>query len=340
MEKQKPDPDKKHKCTIVLDTNQFIRDITLAETRWNSLIDYIRKTEASIIMPRVVWDETQKNFKKKIADQLKKLQDITGQYNKLIDFHSHHHNYHGSLNRIESAKPELGADELSERHLAYIKSKLGLRAQDFIEIKTSWYEDIYQRALAHQKPFSEDSDKGFKDTILWKSILSLARRPGYKDAPIVFITANTKDFCDSKNMDMLHPELCVEAKNHGLDVHHFDGLDKFFKEWSSEALAIDFIKIKQSIPEKLVKTALLPYAKKKMYRDDNKSDNINITGMSFRIGAITGENRTLEISLSGYLTNTTEACTYLNFSAEAILRDDGNNKKIIISDFSTEKLVR
>lgn len=339
MHMKKPLLDKKHECTIILDTNQFVRDLTLSEIRWKNLADYIEKTDARIKMPRLVWDELQVNYKKKIDEQLRRAQQNADQYNKLIGFTSEHHHYNGHLHRISLPKRELDTDELMERYLAFVKTKLKLRKYDFLEIDQKWYQEIYQRSLVHKKPFSDESDKGFKDSILWKTVLSLSKRPGFDEAPVVFISANTKDFCDDKNGKELHPELRTEAEENGLDVYFFDGLDKFFQEWSAAALDIDFNKIKKSIPSKLINAALSPYVAKLMRRGEKTDENIHVTGMNFKINSVDGKSKELEMSISGYLTNTSAQCPYLDFSAEARFQDNESNKTITIKNFSPEKIM-
>lgn len=326
--------DKKHECTIILDTNQFIRDLSLSETRWKNLIDYVHKTDAVVKMPRVVWDEISVNYKKRINEYLRKAQENAEQFNNLINFYSEHHQFHGRTHRIELPQPALTPKDFMERYLAHVKSKLKLRTQDFLEIENHWYEEIYKRSLVHQKPFSAENDKGFKDSILWKCVLSLSNRPGFKDAPIILISSNTRDFCDGKQA--LHPDLLTEAQSLGLDVHFFDGLDKFFGEWGGEALNVDFNKIKREIPENLIKEALLPFTQKLMRRNENKSENILILGMSFKVREATGKNKRLDISISGSLTNTIAKCEYLDFSAEATFTEDGANKEISIQHFSPQ----
>lgn len=326
--------DKKHECTIILDTNQFIRDLSLSETRWKNLIDYIHKTDAVVKMPRVVWDEIGVNYKKRLNEHLRKAQESTEQFNSLINFQSEHHQFYGHLHRIEPPTTTLTSKELMERYLAFIKSKLQLKTHDFLEIENKWYEEIYKRSLIHQKPFSTENDKGFKDSILWKCVLSLSSRPGFKDAPIVLISSNTRDFCDGK--PSLHPDLQKEAKTLGLDVHYFDGLDKFFQGWGAEALSINFEKLKRDIPEKLIKEALLTSTQKLMRRNENRPENILILGISFKIKEAAGNNKKLEMSISGSLTNTRSKCEYLDFSAEAIFCDDGINKQITIQQFTPQ----
>lgn len=326
--------DKRHECTIILDTNQFIRDLSLSEIRWKNLIDYVRKTDAVVKMPRVVWDEIGVNYKKRINEHLRKAQESTEQFNNLINFQSEHHQFYGHLHRIEPPISTLTPKELMERYLAFIKSTLQLKTQDFLEIENKWYEEIYKRSLIHQKPFSTENDKGFKDSILWKCVLSLSSRPGFKEAPIVLISSNTRDFCDGR--PSLHPDLHKEAKTLGLDVHFFDGLDKFFQEWGAEALNINFDKLKRDIPEKLIKEALLPSTQKLMRRSENRPENILILGISFKIKEATGNNKKLEMSISGSLTNTIAKCEYLDFSAEAIFIEDGTNKQITIQHFSPQ----
>jgi len=61
----------KHSCTIVIDTNQFRGDFMLSETRWENLLQYLKKTNASLQMPTIIWEEIAQNFRKNLQSLLR-----------------------------------------------------------------------------------------------------------------------------------------------------------------------------------------------------------------------------------------------------------------------------
>lgn len=326
--------DNKHNCTIIVDTNQFVSDFSLSSIRWANLIDYLAKTESSLRMPRVVWDELHVNFENRLKDFRKKIDDATDQYNKIINFNSQTHSFRGREHCLKVREETLSSGEIAERYLAHVKNKLGLGKGAFLEIETRWYNEIYNRSLVHKKPFSDESDKGFKDSLLWKSIINLAKKPGYTDAPVVFISSNTKDFCISKGASDLHPDLNREAESVGLNVVFFDGLDSFFKGWSAEALDMNFIALNKEIDEKSLRSAVLPYASKFIMKEFRSENNINIAGMNFKVRFVDGSRKVVDLSISGYLTETIQPCRYMDFSAEASVTLDRGSKKVNILSFT------
>lgn len=326
--------DNKHNCTIIVDTNQFVSDFSLSSTRWGNLIDYLAKTESTLRIPRVVWDELYVNFENRLKDFRKKIDDATDQYNRIINFNSQTHGFRGREHHLKIPEDTLSSSEFAERYLAQVKNKLRLGKGAFLEIENRWYDEIYKRSLIHKKPFSDESDKGFKDSLLWKSVISLAKKPGYADAPVIFISSNTKDFCASKGANELHPDLNREAESVGLNVVFFDGLDSFFKGWSAEALDIDFVALNKEIDEKLLRSAILPYASKFIIKEYCSENNIHITGMNFKIDIVDGARKVVDLSISGYLTETIQPCRYLDFSAEASVILDRENRKVNVSSFT------
>ncbi len=324
----------KHNCTIIVDTNQFVSDFSLSSIRWKNLIDYLAKTESSLRMPRVVWDELHVNFENRLKESIKKLDDATDQYNRIINFNSETHGFRGREHCLKVREGTHSPSEIAERYLAHVKNKLGLGKGAFLQIETKWYDDIYKRALVHKKPFSDDSDKGFKDSLLWKSMISLAKKPGYADAPVVFISSNTKDFCASKGASELHPDLNREAESVGLNVVFFDGLDSFFRGWSAEALDMDFVALNKEIDEKLLRSAVLPYASKFMVKEYCSENNVNITGMNFKVGVVDGSRKVVDLSISGYLTETILPCRYMDFTAEASVILDRGSKMVNVFSFT------
>ena len=155
----------KHECTIVIDTNQFCSDMMLSGLRWKSLAEYIKKTDACLQMPRIVWQEIYRNYLKTIGSHYINAASAIEKLNHHVGFSSPKVNFWGGsfqMNDVRGACTELATgdtNELGKAYLAYIKGKLNLKAKDFIEIDSAWFDEIVERAINHVKPFADESDK-------------------------------------------------------------------------------------------------------------------------------------------------------------------------------------
>lgn len=327
----------KHQCTIIIDTNQFYSDMMLSGLRWKKLIEYIEKTDACIQMPQIVWDEIHRNHKKITKNHYHTALSAIEKLNTFLNFSEPSLDFFGEKYKItetRSKSPGL-TDKITQAYLAHIKKSLQLKAKDFIKTDTLWFDEIVRRAINHKKPFSEDSDKGFKDTILWKSILSLKQRPGFKDYPLAFISSNNKDFGNPQERGKLHESLAEEAKAAGLDLNYFENLDVFLQNWANDVISTDFKSIRKIISENMIKAALELPLKKIMQENETVRNNLFFTGTNFKIEATTPGKKTIRTSVSGYLTNTKTGQTYLDFNSELIYQEEKKEHQLTVDKIST-----
>ena len=93
------------------------------------------------------------------------------------------------------------------------------------------HKQVIDRLHSSLKPFTGTSnrEKGYRDYLIWETILSLGGIEGERDEngriPIAFLTANTRDFADETGS--LHPDLRVEAEAAGLSITLYTSMDKF-----------------------------------------------------------------------------------------------------------------
>ncbi len=93
------------------------------------------------------------------------------------------------------------------------------------------HEQVLDRLHSARKPFSGATgrEKGYRDYLIWETILSLERTGSERDEdgrlPVAFLTANTKDFADEDKS--LHPDLQQEAEQAGLSVTLYTTIDAF-----------------------------------------------------------------------------------------------------------------
>ncbi|WP_080002467.1 PIN domain-containing protein [Burkholderia ubonensis] len=319
-----------HDCTIILDTNLFATGFSTSDIRWKNLILYLERTDACIQMPQVVWNEIAYHFKKFAQVQHSKIASEIETLNRRLDFNVPARNFNGHEHKSTFKHSKRSVDELTEDYLANIKQSLKLKAKDFVPPERDWFDLVVNRAIEHKPPFAQEGDKGLKDTLIWLTILSLAKKKGFKVHPVILVTKNSKDFLDASG-EQLRPELREEADRAGLHIKVFSGLDAFFEKWSSHALSVDFGRIEREIDLKRLTSELterLLCAKKSLRKNSNLL-KVKINGMSFQVRSSSGKNREIDMSVSGFATDDSIG-SYVEFSAEASQHANGN---LAVSDF-------
>lgn len=324
-----------HECTLILDTNQFVSPgFSYKDVRWSNLIRYLQKTGASVQMPEIIWQEIAFHFKKDLSALRQSIDSELDKLNKKLDFHVDAPlNFYGTNHQSRVTHSTEPLDRITEGYLAHIKEKLKLRAKDFILPKKEWFEIVIQRSIDHVPPFAANGDKGFKDTLIWLTILDLAERKGFKDHPIIFITKNTRDFCGTSE-EKLHPTLLEEAESRGLRVILYTSLDRFFEKWASHALDINFKSVEKEIDLKRLTRELTNrlFALKRRLREIPLK--VEIDGLNLVVRKASHQEREIDMSVSGYATSVdAPTSSYIEFTAEATQREAKGKKELTVTDF-------
>ncbi len=93
-----------------------------------------------------------------------------------------------------------------------------------IDYPTTSHKDIVDCALRGEKPFSGDGKKGYRDFLIWQSILAVANRETPES--IHFISSNKNDFSDGNRK--WHPDLKAQIPE-SKTVEYWENSDKFFE---------------------------------------------------------------------------------------------------------------
>lgn len=148
------------KLALVIDTNiiyaykndkclefQVCKDFSqLIELKKTKEISFLKIFVSQITVEEII---SQKN--KVHADMIKKLYD----YKKYF-----------------SSDFNLNGDKIEPNIRESVESYFKCNSINIINYKNIELSKIIERSLENKSPFSENSDKGFKDTIIWESILS------------------------------------------------------------------------------------------------------------------------------------------------------------------------
>jgi hypothetical protein len=191
---------------IVIDTNIFFRDFMLDGTEFRTLFSELPRLGYSLSIPKLVFDETVNKFYdeiKKIYDNARKIGISALQFSK-----------------FEKSKvfPE-NAKEIYQTYFTNTLKSLNPELVDYPEIS---HQEIVERALLKRKPFRNSDTGGYRDALIWETVLELAKKD-----EVSFISNNLKDFSDDSNQN-LHQDLLDDIKNHSLkNVSWFASLQSF-----------------------------------------------------------------------------------------------------------------
>lgn len=212
---------------IVLDTNILARDFRFESQPFRLLFDSLSNIKGTIYLSNIVLAETINRFREDLHDSLKKLTP------HLKD-----------INRLTKANLQFGlSNEWVNKQVDSFTQRLykHLEREDFMFIpypKVS-HEEIVNRDLARRRPFKRGGS-GYRDFLIWLSILELARKDNEE---IAFITNNSRDFYDDQDLhfDFVYDLKQVSAEPHGVEL--FNSLDDFNQKYVVPSLsALDQIK--------------------------------------------------------------------------------------------------
>lgn len=176
---------------FIPDANVFLQDPRMTSEDWRLVREFIRRGEGRLIVPELVLQETVNKFRERLAEYQAEVQESASKLTNLI----------GSTCNVADLKIESEA-----RHYdAYLRSKLTGMGTLILPFPKISHQELVNRDLAQIKPFAPKGGKGYRDALIWLSILQKAP----KDKTVkVLITNNSSDFALSKDKkDVLHPAL-------------------------------------------------------------------------------------------------------------------------------------
>lgn len=204
---------------IVLDTNIIFRDFFMKSGRFEILLDYVKRTNSKVILPRIVYDEVLISYERELKSRHEQYIKIKNSLSGIIQ---------GTL-----AETNVSPEEEVVSYEKYLKKKLRIKDEDIFDYKETYLHDVMDRAMRRKRPCTERGEE-IRDAVLWLSILDIAEKD--HDRSVIFISNNKKQF--ALDNDSLHPSLLTECGERDLKVIYFSSLDNFAIEHASH---IDFI---------------------------------------------------------------------------------------------------
>ena len=183
-----------YKVLIVLDSNIIIRDFWMK----GQSFEYLRThmfIGHTLVIPEIVVEEVVNHFSKRADEVIEKVR-IDETPKSLAKFHR----IYGETSIPAHSDPKL----LTKRYEKFLFDTVEECGGFIAETPEIPQDLLISRSIQRKKPFS-GGDKGYRDTLIWYTILSLLD----KNTLLSFVTNNTHDFFAEDGK--IHSELLAEA---------------------------------------------------------------------------------------------------------------------------------
>lgn len=158
---------------IVLDTSVLVKDWFWKGAGFHALHAACPVMRALIAIPEVVIQELIANYKDKLRDAFRKLAPLT--------------------------REPLAQSEVDGRHQDFLAFVHELRqGRMILPYPQVSHQSIVERIYEGKRPF-HDGEKGYKDFLIWRSVVELLAMYNEQSTKVILISANAADFAASKS---------------------------------------------------------------------------------------------------------------------------------------------
>lgn len=184
-----------------LDTNIFFNNWYLRSPNFSVLANYLGNSGATLLLSEVVRQEVEAKFN---SEREKLLKNLAGELRRVADFQHQ---------PMSVEPPALDGDfnflKVVERRFENV---------EVIAVDVVSPRDLVPRAIKATRPFRE-GEKGFRDTLIWMSLLAYLKKFGQRNLKLLLVTANSNDFFEkSSEGAVLHSDLRKDLLELGLKV--------------------------------------------------------------------------------------------------------------------------
>lgn len=213
---------------VILDANQILADPRMQGSKVQVLLRYLRQTNSSLVIPKIVGDEVLARYPERIQKAKEKLFDALSTLRSLcfraqlpnvpeLDVSVEIAAFQEQLrNPLLTAVSEIFESGISPKISQYVPS---VSTGDYSKIKV---EELARRGINRVRPASDRGEE-FRDVILWLMALNYAKEKG-RDVALI-----SKDghFFDSNKA--MHPDLKEDMNSEAVNIHVHWGIEDFFK---------------------------------------------------------------------------------------------------------------
>ncbi|KCZ52633.1 PIN domain-containing protein [Hyphomonas pacifica] len=198
--------------TVYFDTSIIMNESFLRSAYAQAILKACSLLNIAVAIPDIVIDETLGNYPKKLNVKARAYEAARKDLAKIADLEAPAFSKEGVFDAYEA-----GLNALLEKHEVTVIAYPDVGAKELVE-----------KAYECKKPFDEKGI-GHKDYIVWRSIKDHIE-DGDAQAPHIFLTNNTRDFCDTDDNDnvILHDDLSSQIADDALKPKVYTSLKAFY----------------------------------------------------------------------------------------------------------------
>lgn len=220
---------------IILDTNIFFKDWLFRKDLSQAFVDYVRKTRAQVILPKIIIEEVRANYRKELENKASEYERACRELNQL------------RAEPLNFTKLDLDLDYEANSYVYDVLIELGIdEPKGVIGYSAELLEKVANRAIHKRKPFTGNTEREFKDTLIWETVLEIvalaakSEHGEFTDEGVVFFSSDYKAFSFSKDKpDLLHSELQKDLEAFpNVKFHYYNDFNKFVEAHHSPIAAV------------------------------------------------------------------------------------------------------
>jgi hypothetical protein len=172
--------------TVVIDTTVLGGDWLLRGAAAEFLVAESSRERLILVVPELVIREAVNLYRRKFESSEKALRSAVRDHRKLaIDSRDL---------QVGQLSIDLDSQQATDTYEGSLRERLEKIGAEIAPIPDVAHDKLITRALAGHRPFDPHGHKGYRDALIWHTVLEVSRRHGR----VVFISNNVSDFAVSK----------------------------------------------------------------------------------------------------------------------------------------------
>jgi hypothetical protein len=206
---------------VILDSNGYLSDLRMESIAFKNLFDYLRRTKCSLVLPRLVREETVAKYRHLLDLHSKRAAQAVKDLNRLIV---------NKNSKIHFAPPKsaYAARELRAQFREVEKAGLIRYYPDVSGVDVN---DVFLRGVKRRRPANKEGEE-LRDVIIWLIALQYAD----KEKKQIALVSNDGVFWNDTE---IHEHLKQDIAERNVNVSLFRSVDDFIKSSAPKPKSVD-----------------------------------------------------------------------------------------------------
>jgi len=206
---------------VMLDSNGYLSDLRMESIGFKNLFDYLRRTKCSLVLPRLVREETVAKYRHLVDVQGKKAAQAIKELNRLIV---------NKNSQIHFSPPKSihAARALRDKFGEVVKAGVVRYYDDVSGVDVN---DVFLRGVKRRRPANNNGEE-LRDVIIWLIALQYADR----EKKQVALISNDGGFWNDAE---IHEHLKQDIAERKVNISLFRNIDDFIKSSAPEPKSVD-----------------------------------------------------------------------------------------------------